>query len=379
MNILANMFRKITQQTSRLSSPLLYRATGAIENPLNVDSAPQRGAGHHSRRRAGLGVSLLLTFVLLVGCKEDKPTLPDAKGTPSELLVVIPSSLVGSDIADTLQTITDCDAPGLGSAERIFRTMTIGERGYEKVYKLMHSQLRVELDPSQRKPALGVARDVNARPQLQLVVKASSLADLRKFLSRNRERIQYLILDFQLERYADMLRGKHSKKVMTEMRRLGYDASMPVDMQSAKRGKDFLWASSNRGGDKDINFVFYTLPWSGEDLSDLDFYVQKRDSVMQANIPGPQEGQWMQTSRTPEGEPVLWPMLRRDEDGNWLEVRGLWDMHGGFMGGPFVARVRVDSVARKVVCAEGFVFSPNSAKRDLLRSVEAGLRTLRKL
>ena len=72
-------------------------------------------------------------------------------------------------------------------------------------------------------------------------------------------------------------------------------------------------------------------------------------------------------------------MLRRDEDGDWLEVRGLWDMHGGFMGGPFVAQVRVDSVARKVVCAEGFVFSPNSAKRDLLRSVEAGLRTLRKL
>ena len=174
-------------------------------------------------------------FVLLVGCKEDKPTLPDAKGTPSELLVVIPSSLVDSDIADTLQTITDCDAPGLGSAERIFRTMTIGERGYEKVYKLMHSQLRVELDPSQRKPALGVARDVNARPQLQLVVKAASPADLRKFLSRNRERIQYLILDFQLERYADMLRGKHSKKVTTEMRRLGYDVSMPVEVTRGLR------------------------------------------------------------------------------------------------------------------------------------------------
>ena len=49
------------------------------------------------------------------------------------------------------------------------------------------------------------------------------------------------------------------------------------------------------------------------------------------------------------------------------------------MGGPFVSLVSVDSVAREVVVAEGFVFSPNSSKRDLLRSLEAGLRTLRKI
>ena len=315
----------------------------------------------------------------LVGCKEDKPHLADAKGTPSELLVVIPTSLIDTDIADTLQTITDCDAPGLGSSERIFRTMTIGAKGYEKVYKLMHSQLRVELDPKQQKPVLGVARDVNARPQLQLLVRAASPADLRGFLSQNREHIQHLILDFQLERYANMLRTKHSRKVTTELRRLGYDVSMPVDMASAKRGRDFLWASSNRGGDKDINFVFYTLPWHGEDITDIDFYVHKRDSVMQANVPGSQEGQWMQTSRTPEGEPILWPLLRKSNDSEQVEIRGLWDMKGGFMGGPFVAHVSVDTVAGKIVFAEGFVFSPNSAKRDLLRSVEAGLRTLRKL
>ena len=315
----------------------------------------------------------------MVSCKEDKPHLPDAKGTPSELLVVIPTSLVDSDIADTLQTITDCDAPGLGSSERIFRTMTIGDKGYKGVYRLMHCQLRVELDASQKEPVLGVARDVNAHPQLQLLVRAATQADLRGFLSQNRERIQYLILDFQLERYAKMLRAKHSKKVTTELRRLGYDVSMPVDMASAKRGKDFLWASSNRGGDKDINFVFYTLPWHGEDITDMDYYVRKRDSVMQANIPGSLDGQWMQTSRTPEGEPILWPLLRRTDSGEQVEIRGLWDMKGGFMGGPFVAHVSVDTVGGKIVFAEGFVFSPNSAKRDLLRSVEAGLRTLRKL
>ena len=321
----------------------------------------------------GLGVGLLFA-----ACKDEKPHLPTAKGTPSELLVIVPGTLVDTDLADTLQTITDCDAPGLGSAERIFRTMTIGERGYEKVYRLMHSQLRVELDPNQKQPTLGVAHDVSARPQLQLRVSAASASDLRRFLCENRERIQHLILDFQLDRLAQMLRHKHSKKVDKELRRLGYTVSMPVDMQSTKRGRDFLWGSSNRGGDKDINFLFYTLPWTGQDIRDVDWFIQRRDSVLRQNIPGAQEGQWMQTSRADDGSPVVWPMLRRTDEGDLVEVRGLWDMHGGFMGGPFVARVRIDTTERRIVVGEGFVFSPNTSKRDLLRSLEAGLRTLHK-
>ena len=87
----------------------------------------------------------------------------------------------------------------------------------------------------------------------------------------------------------------------------------------------------------------------------------------------------MQTARGEQGMPVVWPSLRKVVDGQRLEVRGLWELHNGFMGGPFVSYVQVDSTARQVVVCEGFVFSPNSAKRDLLRSVEASLRTLRKM
>jgi hypothetical protein len=38
----------------------------------------------------------------------------------------------------------------------------------------------------------------------------------------------------------------------------------------------------------------------------------------------------------------------------------------------------VDSVNNKVVVTEGFVYSPTTDKRDLLRTVEASLRTMYK-
>ncbi len=326
-----------------------------------------------------LELAILLSVFLVVACDDDKPRLPESKGQPAELLVVVPSKLMHGETADTLNTVVDCDAPGLGSSERIFRTMTIGAKGYEKVYKLMHTQLHIQLDPTAKTPTLGVAHDVYARPQLQILIRASSERDLQQFLSLNRERIQRIILDFQLERQASLLQRKYSKKVSDELRRMGFDAHVPTDIQSTKPGKNFLWASSNRGGDKDINFVLYTLPWQGEDISDTAFFVKKRDSVMRVNIPGSLPGQYMTTTRGQVGQPVLWADLRTIAEVQQLEVHGLWEMKNGFMGGPFVSLVRVDSVRNQVVVTEGFVFSPNSSKRDLLRSLESSLRTTKRL
>jgi hypothetical protein len=60
-----------------------------------------------------------------------------------------------------------------------------------------------------------------------------------------------------------------------------------------------------------------------------------------------------------------------------LEVRGLWEMRNGALGGPFVSLARVDTASRRVVVGEGFVYSPSTDKRDLVRQMEAVLRTLK--
>ena len=61
------------------------------------------------------------------------------------------------------------------------------------------------------------------------------------------------------------------------------------------------------------------------------------------------------------------------------QVHGLWEMRNGALGGPFVSLVSIDSVASEVIVAEGFVYSPSTDKRELIRTVEASLRTLKKV
>ena len=47
------------------------------------------------------------------------------------------------------------------------------------------------------------------------------------------------------------------------------------------------------------------------------------------------------------------------------------------MGGPFVSLTRLDEQHNRVIVAEGFVYAPETEKRNFIRRIEASLYTLR--
>lgn len=99
---------------------------------------------------------------------------------------------------------------------------------------------------------------------------------------------------------------------------------------------------------------------------------------MKANVPGSTPEQWMQTTRV-DGVPILQPRVINHEGEKKYVVNGMWEMKNGGFGGAFVSYSQIDTVAAVVVVAEGFVFSPSTEKRELLRQLEASVRTLKKV
>ena len=53
------------------------------------------------------------------------------------------------------------------------------------------------------------------------------------------------------------------------------------------------------------------------------------------------------------------------------ELRGLWNMHGAFMGGPFICYSFVEKSTSKMILFYGYVFAPKFDKREYLRELEA--------
>ena len=322
-------------------------------------------------------LSILLLLSCLISCTSgDKNVrIVPSKGLPSELLLVVDDKVWNSDIADTLKAITQGSVPGLMQDEPFFQVVRISSRHYTQTYTTFHSKLFVHLDSDLKSAIVGVSRDVVAKPQIEVTVAAPNMDSLRKFLSDKALYVRGLLDDAQIEMRAAEIRKHHNRDISQKFASVvGYDLKVPKQIRASKTGKDFVWAGTNLN-EKDLNIVLYTLPWDGKDFANEEIFVACRDSVMRENIPGSRPDQWMQTTRV-DGSPILFSSMRDMHDQKVFEVRGLWEMRNGALGGPFVSLTRVDSVNNKVVVAEGFVYSPSTDKRDLLRTVEASLRTL---
>lgn len=323
-------------------------------------------------------VALCLLQLSCSGEGEKKRVLVASKGLPSELLLVADEKVWNSDLKDSLNAIVEAQVPGLMQAEKLFRVTSITSRNYSPTHTTFHTKLLVKLDRTLKAPLMGIKRNEYAVPQLELLVAAPSVDTLRSFLSQNADRIQEILTDFQIEKRVAQLKKKYSKMVYDRVKNhLGWIVHAPENMQATKQGVNFLWAGTNLV-EKDLNLVLYTCNWSGEDLTDPLVFANLRDSVMQKNVPGERPDQWMQTVR--EGEqnlPLVQTKVKMLDGRNVVEARGLWEMRNGALGGPFVCIASVDTIKKEVALAEGFVYSPSTEKRDLVRTMEAVLRTVR--
>lgn len=334
-----------------------------------------------NRKRFVSACLMALSALLPAGCGEDKVggDLLGSKGLPCELIVVADETLRKCALNDTILAITEGPTPGLGADEMVFRATQLTTPQYISAYGTMHSQVFFRLDKKLKTGRVGVLYDAKARPQIMVTVEAPSVEAMGDLLEKRGKDVRQLIYDFQVRRLARIARSHPSDRADRDLRAVaGYSVSVPAELVATKKGKDFLWAGTNRV-QEDMNFLYYSYPWDPAETDILNRFVAQRDSVLKKNIPGSRPTQWMTTSRGKDDEPVVWARPVTVGGRRLTEVRGLWELHDGFMGGPFVALVGVDSTERRTVVAEGFVYNPQGQKRDLMRRMEGALQTMKKV
>ena len=59
------------------------------------------------------------------------------------------------------------------------------------------------------------------------------------------------------------------------------------------------------------------------------------------------------------------------------EVKGIWEMNGYPMAGPFLSYIINDKLNNRKLVIEGFIFAPSANKRDDLLELEAILKTIK--
>lgn len=294
---------------------------------------------------------MLFAAVTLAACNRGKQTmLPDSGGRPYEVVVI-------GDSDSILYKVLSAPVVSLPQPEPAF-DVSMGA-AMNATLRLARNIVVIETEAKLNQIKVKYERNVYAEPQLIVRISTPSTAALKNAmqLQNAADDIRNLIKRNEMNNALMRLEHKHNTKLEAEVRRMfGIDMRIPADMQASRKGKDFIWISNNSPTAM-TNICIYTS--------------ENRDSVMQTNIKGETDDMYMTTVKGS----VVTTELTVDKSVRTVR-RGLWEMHGDAMGGPFVQHIIKRSDKQRTIVAEAFVFAPGTKKRNLLLNTEAALYTI---
>lgn len=294
---------------------------------------------------------MLFAAVTLAACNRGKQTmLPDSGGRPYEVVVI-------GDSDSILYKVLSAPVGSLPQPEPSFDVSMAA--AMNATLRLARNIVVIEADTKLNQIKVKYERNIYAEPQLIVRISTPSTAALKNAmqLQNAADDMRNLIKRNEMKNAVMRLEHKHNTKLEAEVRKMfGIDMRIPADMQASRKGKDFIWIS-NDSPTAMTNICIYTS--------------ENRDSVMQTNIKGETDDMYMTTVKGS----VVTTELTVDKSVRTVR-RGLWEMHGDAMGGPFVQHIIKRSDKQRTIVAEAFVYAPGTKKRNLLFNTEAALYTI---
>ena len=146
----------------------------------------------------------------------------------------------------------------------------------------------------------------------------------------------------------------------------GGSPHFPTGYKLRKKTEDFLWISDDKQYVTQGVFV-YKYPAAASDNFTEANIIAHRNQFLKENVPGMFDNTYMITNElaTPSVQFI------RFRGRQFAETRGLWEVHGDFMGGPFVSHSFYSRDGKYIIVLDGFVYAPKYDKRQYLRQVES--------
>ena len=325
-----------------------------------------------------LALSILL---MLCGCSDRPGLMPPSGGRLFEVLVVGDDSSI---VRDVLQQ----DVPGLPQSEPQFDVSAVAADNFKSTLRLSRCIVMVHVDSKIfTEPAIRTEKNVWAEPQTVIRISAPSAARLRDSITAFAPRLLLALNKSEMGKSLSMIRNKRNIKAERLIQKMfGITMWVPADFVASKQENDFVWLSNNSPTVMK-NIVVYR-DWNRFRTADgkLNYYdnpirhfTDARNYWLGRNIKGETDAMHMSTV----GRSVTVTPFGKHADGRLL-YRGLWEMTGDDMGGPFVSlAIPLKSPAQRGnfdcwnTVVEGFTFAPGKKKRNAMRELEALLYTVK--
>jgi hypothetical protein len=319
-------------------------------------------------------VAGFVVLIIVQACAQPESRTPRSVGATSEILVVTQNQdQWDGKPGEAIRAYFAQDQYGLPQSEPLYRIANITISNLSDMFKKHRNILVVEYDKKLDEPLAEMRTNLWAQPQRVFKITAPDADSWVDAFDEQKESFLALFNKSERERLMNIYRPTADYKVISQVEEtMGLKLLIPEGFYVAKNEGNFMWIRKELA-DISQGLIIYTRPYT--DTADLSpsrlIYV--RDSLLQKHIPGPVDGSFMSTDKEfmlPKSEPIA--SFVTDFA---VETRGMWNVVGDFMAGPFLAYTVVDEVHGRLITVEGYVYAPGKNKRDYLRQLEAILYT----
>jgi hypothetical protein len=321
---------------------------------------------------AALGCSLLL----LCACGEKRSYVATSTGKTNEIILIINDNAHSRAIADTIREFLTQNDLYLPQPEALYDILTIPQQDFNNQAPIRnhHNLLMVNINDTIKERAY-FSKDLWASPQLVLQFDANSDTSFYRMFRAHRRTVLEKLDQNELVRARGITDlGKNIGLSDEILNHFELYMSVPAGFQMVKKADDFLWfyqqRSDRKTEDMTASIMIWQRPYRAELQFSTDSLIRERNRVGRMYIAGPTDGSYMKTPTE-----YIYPQIKDLSDyaasGFAVEMRGLWDLEGDFMGGPFISYTFVHPKTQKLITIDAFLYRPNHDKRPILRQLQA--------
>ena len=317
-------------------------------------------------------ILIALSALMTVSCKDKATTkktlLPSISGKAGEVLVVINKADWEGATGTTLRDSLECECQYLPQREHLFTLTSVTPSNFTNMFRIHRNILIMNISSDVTEPGVVYKRDAWAAPQCVIYINAADAKSATQIFLDNCTKIIAAIEQAERERIiANSRKYEEHKLLPIGTKILGGTPHFPAGYQMKKKTEDFAWITYDTQFTMQSILMFKYPVVKGEDMMSLDNIIRNTNEVLKNNVPGMFENTYM--TITDFARPTLEYLRYKGRD--FAQMRGFWEVHNDYMGGPFVSHVFYSPDGTEMIELLGFVHAPKYDKRQYLRQVES--------
>jgi Domain of unknown function (DUF4837) len=292
--------------------------------------------------------------------------LPSISGAAGEVLIVMDNENWKGNAGNILRETLEQQYPALPQPEPLFDVVHITQGAFDNLFQHHRSIILVNLSPEITKSKVGYFENVWAKPQIMIKIEAQDSYDLDSLLAIEKGNILNNIQSYDRKRMINLFNDSKDQAIKSEVSKFNISLAIPRGYSTDISNDEFASFSIETSKTSQVIFV-YQYPYHGSKDFLTENIILRRDEFLKKYTLGTRTGSYLTTAK-------LFPPLAYDIKKNGLdivEIRGLWELVNGYMGGPFILHAALDQKRNMIVVVEGYVYNPNNKKRNTMRHLES--------